>query len=86
MNQSPRDDEVVVAAGRDDEPEHGALQLEDVDEVGKVKKRILEIEQELSEIDQENEIEKLSDLLSEKISLDNVNKLLLEKLGRIISG
>ena len=54
--------------------------------VGKIKKRITEIEQELAEIDQENEIEKLSDLLSEKISLDNVNKLLLEKLGRIISG
>ena len=30
--------------------------------------------------------EKLTNLLSEKISLDKVNKLLSEKLGRIILG
>jgi len=50
----------------------------------KVKKRILEIEQELTTLDAENEEEKLIDLLSEKISLDKVNRLLSEKLGRII--
>lgn len=49
-----------------------------------MKKRILEIEQELTTLDAENEEEKLIDLLSEKISLDKVNRLLSEKLGRII--
>lgn len=53
--------------------------------VSKVKKRIFEIEQELEEMVDDNE-EKLTNLLSEKISLDKVNKLLSEKLGRIILG
>ncbi len=53
--------------------------------VSKVKKRIFEIEKELEEIIDDDE-EKLTNLLSEKISLDKVNKLLSEKLGRIILG
>ena len=53
--------------------------------VSKVKKRIFEIEQELEEMLNDDE-EKLTNLLSEKISLDKVNKLLSEKLGRIILG
>lgn len=53
--------------------------------VSKVKKRIFEIEKELEEIIDDDE-EKLTNLLSEKISLDKVNKLLSERLGRIILG
>lgn len=53
--------------------------------VSKVKKRIFEIEKELEEMIDDDE-EKLTNLLSEKISLDKVNKLLSEKLGRIILG
>ena len=53
--------------------------------VSKVKKRIFEIEQELEEMLNDDE-EKLTNLLSEKISLDKVNKLLSERLGRIILG
>ena len=53
--------------------------------VSKVKKRIFEIEKELEEMIDDDE-EKLTNLLSEKISLDKVNKLLSERLGRIILG
>lgn len=52
----------------------------------KVKKRILEIEKELEEISSEGNEERLTDLLSEKIGLDKVNKLLSDRLGRIILG
>lgn len=53
--------------------------------VGKLDQRILEIESELSELDQNMDDEKLMDLLSEKMVLDKVKKMFSEKLGRIIS-
>ncbi len=52
--------------------------------IGKIETRIEEIEKELLSEDTLSNDEKLMDLLSEKIALDNVKRLISTKLGRII--
>ena len=52
--------------------------------VSKVEKRILEIQQELRDGGSELADEKLMDLLSEQVALENVKKAISEKLGRIV--
>ena len=52
--------------------------------VSKVEKRILEIQQELRDGGSELPDEKLMDLLSEQVALENVKKAISEKLGRIV--
>jgi hypothetical protein len=53
--------------------------------MGKIDQRIVQIEIELHENDQDLNEEKLMNLLSEKMVLDKVKKMFSEKLGRIIS-
>ena len=52
--------------------------------IGKIETRIEEIEKELLSEETLSNDEKLMDLLSEKIALDNVKRLISTKLGRII--
>ena len=52
--------------------------------MGKIDQQIKKIEATLETIDIENENDKLADLISEKIALDNVKIVFSEKLGRII--
>ena len=52
--------------------------------LGKIDQRIKKIETALETLDIENENDKLADLISEKIALDNVKIVFSEKLGRII--
>ncbi len=54
--------------------------------LSKIQKRILEIQEVLSEKRSEMKEEELMDLLSEHVALINVKKLIAEKLGRIVTG
>jgi len=49
----------------------------------KIEKRIKEIQKELGSIDDDN-FDKMTDLISEQIQLEHVKKALSVKLGRII--